>query len=186
MTSVFISGSRGLGQLSDQVRERLENILAASYSVLVGDANGVDKSVQAFLLERGYSNVRVYCSGSRCRNNLGAWPVREVSVPANVSGRAFYTRKDVEMARDADYGLAVWDGKSAGTLNNVMELLKRDKKALVYFSPQRRFYSVSSLNDAESLLAKCAPGDIKTIEKKVALNANTANDGVLSQGALDI
>ena len=62
MISVFVAGSRKLGRLNDQVRERLENIIAGSYRVFVGDANGADKAIQSFLSEQKYEHVVVFCS----------------------------------------------------------------------------------------------------------------------------
>lgn len=184
MTSVFVAGSRKLGRLNDQVRDRLENIVAGSYQVLVGDANGADKAIQSLLSERKYENVVVFCSGSKCRNNLGGWPTHNVEVPSGVTGRAFYTYKDVEMAESADYGLMLWDGKSAGTISNVMELVKRHKRSLVYLSPKRTFISVSSLNDLEALLTNCSPDDIREIKKKVGLKSQLQQIAKSSQSAL--
>lgn len=169
MTSVFVAGSRQLVRLNEQVLERLRNIVTGSYQVLIGDANGADKAVQSFLFGQGYSKVLVFCSGLKCRNNLGAWPTFNVDVPKGVTGRAFYTYKDIEMAKKADYGLMLWDGKSPGTINNVAELLKRERKVLVYFSPKQLFLPVGSVCDMESLLLHCAPDDVLKIEKKVGL-----------------
>jgi hypothetical protein len=169
MNSVFVAGSRTLGRLNDQVRERLGNVIAGSYRVLVGDANGADKAVQSYFFERQYRNVVVFCSGNKCRNNLGAWPTQNVEVPSGLTGRAFYTCKDIEMAENADYGLMLWDGKSAGTMNNVLELVKRGKKALVYLSPKGAFFTVSSLSDLDVLLSHCASEDRDEIGKKVGL-----------------
>ena len=35
------------------------------------------------------------------------------------------------MARDADFGLMIWDGKSAGTVLNVLRLVRANKKAVL-------------------------------------------------------
>jgi hypothetical protein len=35
------------------------------------------------------------------------------------------------MAIEADYGFVLWDGKSPGSLNNIIELLNKNKKAPV-------------------------------------------------------
>ncbi|NTU54214.1 MAG: hypothetical protein HGA97_11085 [Chlorobiaceae bacterium] len=134
----------------------------------MGDANGADKAVQSFLFEWRYDDVLVFCSGDKCRNNVGAWPTQRVEVPYGMTGRAFYTCKDIKMAENADYGLMLWDGKSAGTMNNVFELVKRGKKTLVWLSPKGVFLSVSSLRDIEVLLSQCAPDDRAEIRKKPA------------------
>jgi len=43
------------------------------------------------------------------------------------------------MADVADYGLMIWDAKSTGTLSNVIELLKRKKKAVVFVNKEKTF-----------------------------------------------
>lgn len=184
MTSVFIAGSRKLSRLNEQVQKRLENVMAGSYVVLVGDANGADKAVQKFLFERNYRNVTVYCSGSVCRNNLGNWESHHVEVDPKISGRDFYTKKDIEMAVVADYGLMIWDGKSPGTINNVLELVKRDKKALVYLSSLKQFFAVSSLEDINQLLSHCSDDDFKLITRKTGLNSKLRDLAQSNQHAL--
>jgi hypothetical protein len=75
------------------------------------------------------------------------------------------------MAQVADYGFVLWDGKSPGSFNNVLEFLKRCKKALVYFAPDSAFYPVSSVDDARQLLGKCDPAAVTEIDKKIKLTA---------------
>jgi hypothetical protein len=157
MTTVFLSGSRKINRLNDVIRGRIQNIVDQGFRVVVGDANGADKAMQSFLSEKIYPNVFVYCAGQTCRNNMGSWEIEKVSVDPKLKGRAFYTQKDKVMAYVADYGLILWDGKSAGSINNVFELLKNGKKAVVYFSPRKEFFSVKTVEDIEALLRYCDP-----------------------------
>jgi hypothetical protein len=53
--------------------------------------------------------------------------------------------KDAKMAEDSDYGFMLWDGKSSGTLNNVLNLLSRQKRTLLYFSPTKEFVTIAKL-----------------------------------------
>lgn len=147
MSKVFISGSRHIPRLTRQVEERLQNIISQNIHIVIGDANGADKAVQKFLLEHNYDNVTIYCSGSYCRNNLGSWRVEYVQVEPELKGRAFYTVKDKKMAEVAEYGFALWDGKSQGTLNNIKELSQQQKPTLIYISPQKDFVVVKSLKE---------------------------------------
>lgn len=39
--------------------------------------------------------------------------------------------KDIKMAKVADYGLMLWDLQSAGTLRNIIELLRQNKYSAV-------------------------------------------------------
>lgn len=168
--TVFLSGSRRLGRLNDKIRERLDNILAKHLRVVVGDANGADKAFQSYLAERVYRNVTVFCSEGRCRNNLGNWGVESVSVPPGKAGRDFYTIKDIAMADSADCGLVLWDGESIGTINNILELLERDKLAVVYFSPEQQFTTLKSADDLRRLLQHVEPHNLSKIGKKTGLD----------------
>ncbi len=185
MKTIFLSGSRGISRLNEDIRSRVQNIIESGFRVIIGDANGADKALQKFLADSGYENVVVFCAGKACRNNIGAWDVHEVHVDTNLKGRDFYTEKDKEMAARADYGLILWDGKSAGSINNVFELLKRDKTAIVYFSPEKSFCDIKQLQDAQNLLDRCDEESIDSIKKKIRLttlikNLETASQGVFS------
>jgi len=169
-TVLFISGSIKINRLNKEIKNRLQNALDQNFDVVVGDANGADKALQKYLSEVNYDNVVVYCAGNVCRNNIGNWKVRRVPVDSRLKGREFYTQKDKEMAATADYGFVLWDGKSPGSFNNILELLKKNKKALVYFAPDQNFYPVSKLKDAESLLSKCDQSALDQIGKKIKLD----------------
>ena len=53
MKRVFIAGSRRLSRLPSEVRQRLDEMIRRGLSILVGDANGADKAVQAYFAEQG-------------------------------------------------------------------------------------------------------------------------------------
>jgi hypothetical protein len=155
MTRVFVAGSRAISKLSDQIKERLDNIMSQQLSVLVGDAYGADKAVQAYLAKCNYSNVTVY-SMQVCRNNVGDWPVQRHSGSSkDKHDRHYYGIKDLAMAKDADCGFMLWDGESKGTLTNVVNLLNADKKVLLYLGPQRSFFNIRSFGDLHQLLQAC-------------------------------
>lgn len=147
MKSVFIGGSRKLSRLNEQIRAKLAEITERRLHVVVGDANGADRAVQAQLRDWGYENVTVYFVGGAPRNNEGAWPTERVAAPPTARGADFYGAKDVVMARAAEAGLMIWDGESRGTLANVRNLVREHKPVAVYMSKQRRFRNV--LNEAE-------------------------------------
>lgn len=170
MNTVFLAGSRSLSRLNDAIRDRLDNILRQQFRVVVGDANGADKALQEYLAATGYRDVLVYCSGRLCRNNVGHWKTVNVPVHSSTRGREFYVQKDKKMADAADYGFMLWDGKSSGTIANVIELLKRRKKVLVYVAPERMFYSIAEVSDALQLLTKCDTKSVAAIQKKIELN----------------
>jgi hypothetical protein len=169
MKAVFLSGSRAISRLNQEIRDRLTGIITQSFDILIGDANGADKALQSFLKENNYTNVTVYCSGGHCRNNVGHWQTYNVQVPAGSKGRDFYTQKDRLMAQIADYGFVLWDGKSAGSIENVINLLRGGKSALVYFSPDKEFISVGSTAKLKRLLSRTSFEALEGIEKKIKL-----------------
>ena len=152
MTTVFVAGSRAISKLNDQIRERLDNIMHQQLSVLVGDANGADKAVQAYLAKCAYRNVTVY-SMQVSRNNLGDWPIkRHFGAPTAKHDRHYYGIKDLAMTKDATWGFMLRDGESKGTLTNVVNLLNTKKKTLLYLGPQRSFFNVGTFEDLYGVL----------------------------------
>ncbi|CAI8885939.1 hypothetical protein EMIT0347P_40240 [Pseudomonas sp. IT-347P] len=57
------------------------------------------------------------------------------------------------MAEAADYGLMIRDAKSTGTLSNVIELLSRKKKSLVFVNKEKEFKVVGDVTQLEELVA---------------------------------
>jgi len=152
-TRVFIAGSMNIKHLDSKVKLRIDNILAQDFEVVVGDADGADTSVQAYLVGHGTTKATVFCSGERPRNNLGNWPVQRVKTSHSPGSRAFFTAKDLRMAEVADFGLMIWDTKSTGTLSNVIELLARKKKSAVFINKIKEFKNISTVEQLEELLS---------------------------------
>ncbi len=147
MHSVFVAGSRALSKLNAQVKERLDNIVKENFAVLVGDANGADKAVQRYLAECGYQNVVVYCM-EVCRNNVGNWPTHAHTAESGLRrDRQYYGIKDLAMVKDASCGFMIWDGTSKGTLTNVINLVRADKKVLLYSAPKKQFFTLRTTGD---------------------------------------
>jgi hypothetical protein len=156
MTKVFIGGSRRVTRLNADVQRRIDKIIEQGFPILVGDANGADKAVQAYLRSRRYNKVDVFCTAGDCRNNIGDWPIRTVPAPAGSRGFDYYAVKDDRMAEEASIGLMIWDSKSVGTLMNMARLLRRGKSVVVYIVPDRRFVTLSSRDDWERLVSESA------------------------------
>jgi hypothetical protein len=174
MTTVFIGGSRAVSRLNSILRAKLDDLIGRGCTVFVGDANGADKAVQQHLAERGYRNVVVYCM-DRCRNNVGAWPTKNVRLPGARKDFAYYAAKDLAMTEDADCGVMLWDGKSKGTLNNIQNLLGKGKKTLVYFVPDRALLKVSSGNDLQELLERCNKAEIQEAQRQIRSKISVGN-----------
>jgi len=171
MHKVFISGSMGIKKLDGNVQSRIDNVVESGYQVIVGDASGVDSSIQEYLISKNMKSVIVYCSGENPRNNLGSWPTEKIKTDSPLGTRAFFTAKDVKMAEDCDYGFMVWDAKSTGTLSNAIELLKRQKMALVYINKAKEFLKIKDVSDLEKLVSYMSKTTFDKADKKINLNA---------------
>ncbi len=163
--TVFVAGSRQISRLSTEVRSRLDKIMEKGFQILVGDANGADKAVQRYLADNSYPNVLVHCMRSHCRNNVGNWPTRKVDASRGVGGFDYYSLKDRAMAEAAEYGLMLWDGKSKGTVNNVVNLSRDHKPVVVYVAPTRQFRTIKTRDDLGDLFAQ---GDSDSVERIVS------------------
>jgi len=84
MKKVFIGGSRRISRLNAEVTRRIDQMIERELDILIGDANGADKAVQAYLSERQYPNVAVFCTGGQCRNNVAGWPETGVMKMFNI------------------------------------------------------------------------------------------------------
>ncbi|MCW5590688.1 MAG: hypothetical protein KIS74_01190 [Burkholderiales bacterium] len=182
MSKVFFGGSRNLGRLNPAIRTRLRNLITNDHTVLIGDANGVDRAVQAFFAEEGYRNVVVYCMDGECRNNVGSWRIEAVSSERKKKDFAYFAMKDAKMSLEADYGFMVWDGESKGTLNNVLNLLKLGKAVLLYRSPTREFLEIKSVQELKPVLATCPPDLAEYLNKKIGLERRVGDASQVSMG----
>jgi hypothetical protein len=167
-TKVFIAGSRSMSRLNKDLRRRVDNIVDKGFTVIVGDANGVDKAIQRYLSNRNYSNVLVFCMEGGCRNNVGDWPVRAVTA-ADPARRDFgyYSTKDRAMAEEADYGLMLWDGRSRGTLTNIVHLVREGKPVVVYIAPDRSFHTLRRSDHLADMVGRFDPGALRRIEREL-------------------
>jgi hypothetical protein len=169
-TTVFLSGSRSITRLCPPVRERLENLMQRAMPVIIGDANGADKALQLCLTDAAYEPVTIFAAGDRCRNNLGAWEIRFINTGAGLKGRDFYAQKDKAMAKEADYGFVLWDGKSAGSIGNALELVHQQKPAVIWFAPEKAFHTIKTVADLEALLNRCDRDAYRDLDRKIHLD----------------
>ncbi|PSM31475.1 transcriptional regulator [Haliangium sp. UPWRP_2] len=156
MNTIFIGGSRHISRLPSEVKKRIENVVASGHRVIVGDANGADKAVQKYLLDSQYQKVTVFCSGATPRNNLGSWRIHCVDAPKTAKGVHFYTVKDREMAREADFGLMIWDGKSPGTILNVLRLVQAGKISVLFNVHEKATINIKTTDQWRDFLSSCS------------------------------
>ena len=126
---LFISGSKSISVLSDELMSLLDSYIATGVEFLIGDCYGVDAAVQMYLDSKGYRNVTIYCSGETPRNNFvtGAKVCSCAEAAKGLTSSAFHYVKDIQMTQDCDQALMVWDGKSKGTGENIRRIKELKK-----------------------------------------------------------
>ena len=72
------------------------------------------------------------------------------------------------MAGEAGCGFMLWDGKSKGTLHNLLNLVGAGKKVLVYFAPDKSLHKLSNDQDLQTLFARCDRREIARIQSSLA------------------
>lgn len=167
---VFIGGSRAVSRLNAVIRARLDDLIKRGCTVLIGDANGADKAVQSYFAKNDYANVIVFCI-DHCRNNVGAWPTRNIQPPPGSKGFSYYAAKDFVMAQEAQCGVMLWDARSKGTLQNMLNLIGAGKRTLVYFAPTKDFHVLANQRDLQALLAHCEKRDIDNATRAIGMKA---------------
>ena len=132
-----------ISDIDDNIRKRLDEFMRRNHEIIIGDCWGIDTTVQEYLWKNNYDKVTIYSSGNKVRNNIGNF--KERNIPAgNTKGFEFYRQKDIAMTNDADCGFVVWDGKSKGTLNNIIDLIEFKKSVDVYLTFNSTFYTLSA------------------------------------------
>jgi len=193
MNKVFISGSRMLWRLNQQMIHCLDNYMRDSATVLIGDANGADKAVQKYLAQKKYEEVVVFCMHNYCRNNLGNWEIKTAISAKKKKDANYFRIKDDMMANEANLGFVLWDGKSKGAFHNIVNLVMSDKPTMVFFQPNGSVHNILSLSDFYQFVARYKISDseeLKTIvshlRKSKEARSNKAGKGNASglQGSL--
>ncbi len=168
MHKVFIAGPIKIKTLDETVVNTLQAIIRNNLNILIGDAGGLDREVQHYLMENKYRNVTVYCI-NKPRNNIGNWPVRTVTSGEEKITFSEYIKKDKKMADETDFGFMIWNGKSNGTLNNILNLLEQSKKLKLCFTPLKKLYKIENISDLEAVLKLCSREDLEKTDKKIKL-----------------
>jgi len=182
MEAVFLGGSRRIARLNDSIRSKLDELLGRGLWIFVGDANGADRALQQHLADRGYERVVVYAVTGMLRNNVGNWKVCSVDAPRGARGFDLYSVKDTQMAKNASYGLMLWDGKSRGTLENVRNLLAHGKPVAVHLGPACRLVSLRTTEDLAKLGIESTQDSVGQRRFPFAVGADAAQQSVAAEG----
>ena len=90
---VFLGGSKRIGRLPDKVVSMLDSFIKSGEHFLIGDCHGADLALQNYLHSKNYEKVTVFCSGEKCRFNVGGWEVRHIEASEELDGIEFYRER---------------------------------------------------------------------------------------------
>ena len=150
---IVLGGSRHLELISGEVQQYLAEWMDGSCDFLVGDAPGIDRTFQLFLKSKKYTRVTVYTSAEEIRNNLGNWPIEKIESGLKSKSSAVPAFKDRKMSKIADMGMMIWDCKSAGTLGNVIDLTRNEKKCFLWVAPDSELCSFDNYESLEKWMS---------------------------------
>ena len=154
MVKMFISGSVSSKEIPNDVIKSVDDSRKKNYTILIGDARGIDKNIQDMLKADNYKNVEVYHVGPSPRNFSDRdWIDKRI--PVDIEDESLFkngkcTReaqmlKDKAMSDNADFGLVIWKDTSKnrfgnisvskGSLNNIYNLLMQNKYVGLFYIP---------------------------------------------------
>ena len=203
MVKMFISGSILNKEIPEDVIKAVDDSRKRNYTILIGDAKGVDKNIQDMLKADNYKNVEVYHVGPRHRN-LADIDCTDIRIPVDIANEKFfkngsYTReaqmlKDKAMSDDADFGLVIWKDTSKnrfgnisvskGSLNNIYNLLVQDKYVGLFYipNPEKGIMKFKSVLEFEKqVIEKLVQKETKDYYYKMKKNANDSNSKYSNQ-----
>jgi len=178
MKKVFISGSMSIKQLDDMVIRSLDKIISQNMQVLVGDAKGVDKLVQEYCAKNNYFNIIVYTILDIPRNLISnKFSVNKILVN-NLTGRKAQEKKDEAMTKDSNYSFVIWDGKSKGSLNNILRAIELKQKLKVFYQKENRFLKENELtkNNIVKIYYKNSGLTLQELSKYTNQNINSLRE----------
>ncbi len=106
-----------------------------------------------------------------------------MEAPKSAKGFQFYAAKDRAMARKADVGLMIWDGKSPCTVLNVLRLVRAGKISVLFNVPEKSALNIKSPEHWEAFLLQCS-SQLRTDVKERATPEEWFGDRLESQPSL--
>ena len=179
---VVLGGSRHLSFIPEEVMENLNSWMREGADFFVGEAKGTDAKFQEFFKFSKYRNVKIYYSGDYVRHNFGNWETEKIDSGIKTKSHAMHAAKDRTMTALADTGLMIWDGLSAGTLSNLIDLLNQGKPCQIYVAGEdSNLYYLNSEKDLERW-AERYPEVFEEAEKRLKTFAKRASKSEIDEG----
>lgn len=153
---VFICGSINIKEIPPEAKKIIDTIIAKRYEILVGDAYGIDCTIQEYCRDKKYFKLTIYFVGDKPRkiatteftakqikkdsNEIEYVPIEEESSnkkPKEPSEREKQWIKDKAMIDDCDYGLIIWNGESKGSYKNLLYMIDSKKEFHLYIDGKK-------------------------------------------------
>lgn len=144
--TLWLGGSLKIRALPEEAQGAVDGAVQSGERVLIGDAPGADALFQRYLRQFPTAKVEIFHSSPSVRFNLGNWPVHFVQPAVKSASAALHGAKDREIAIQCDSGLMVWDGKSVGTVANVLDLSSRGKEWRLFVATDSDAIEIPSLD----------------------------------------
>lgn len=142
--NIFISGKVKYDhKIESSLKDEIDAIVKSGAKIHIGDAPGADTRVQEYLAEKKYKNVIVYTTDLLARNNIGNWPVNNISSDGLSDEREIRRQKDIAMTNASNKGLAISlidDRPDSATSLNIDRLIKANKKVKLYDYKTGKYY----------------------------------------------
>ncbi len=179
---VFISGSRTIHKLDENIQNELNIYIEKGYSILVGDADGIDSLIQDYFKNKNYFNITVYYAYAKPRyiainsNEIDAdsgekmaFKLKKIDTGTQIPALK-QTKKDEAMTQDSELSLIIWDGESKGSKNNIDRAIKLNKNYKIY------------LNNKNIFDSKYVLGSTPVSNKKSKKDTNIEEPNLFNQG----
>ena len=145
----ILGGSRHIVNLPSEVEDLLGEKLSIDEIFYIGDAPGSDTAFQYFFAKKNYKNVKIFSSAGYIRNNVGNWDVELVDSGLKSKSNAVHAFKDRHMCKLSSAGIMIWDCQSAGTLSNVIDLVRQGKNCFIWVAPDSDLYQFDNQKSLE-------------------------------------
>ena len=145
----ILGGSRHIVNLPSEVKVLLDEKVSTNEFFNIGDAPGSDTSFQSFFANKQYKNIKIFSSAGYIRNNVGNWDWELIDSGLKSKSNSVHAFKDRYMCKISDSGIMIWDCQSAGTLSNVIDLVRQGKNCFVWVAPDSDLYQFDNQKSLE-------------------------------------
>jgi len=147
--NIVLGGSRNIEKIPTEVLELINDYVGRKYNFLIGDAPGSDSAFQYFFAQEKYRKVKIFSSAGYIRNNIGSWDWELIDSGLKSKSNAVHAFKDRHMCKLSNFGIMIWDCQSAGTLSNVIDLVRQGKNCFIWVAPDSDLYQFDNQKSLE-------------------------------------